>query len=389
MEQSNQTNLMNDSSKWILFAPRFLLECIGMWPENDNVANIVVFWVQYVLILFVAFGQILFLLSQDDINGILSTMITLSPTIQLVVKLSVLKFHKSRLQSMLTTIRNDFWLANMLDKEIEDDLYRRSKLVLYCVGFVYMSGLAYYVTSCVLPLARGKMELPMNSFYGFDTNFTPVYEIFYFVQVFCQILSVIHGVVGHDILFYSMTSNIIAQFILLGNVLKNITMEKETMDKTLKVCVNHHYMLLRFSNEMESVFAIGLLIQFSLSAIALCIGCVILTVTEVTLFPILYLASYCIGHLMQLFNFCAFGAELAYESSSLANHIYDCKWEDIDNNKIKKKLMLIVVRSQREKRLSVMHLTFLDFATFLKIMKVTFSFYTLMSTLTASSYNSK
>lgn len=82
MEQSNQTNLMNDSSKLILFAPRFLLECVGMWPENDNVANIVVFWVQYVLILFVAFGQILFLLSQDDINGILSTMITLSPTIQ-------------------------------------------------------------------------------------------------------------------------------------------------------------------------------------------------------------------------------------------------------------------------------------------------------------------
>lgn len=76
---------------------------------------------------------------------------------------------------------------------------------------------------------------------------------------------------------------------------------------------------------------------------------------------------YCLGHIAQFFLWCIFGTELAHHSSSLAHYVYNCGWEDIDDNQFRKSLMLVILRAQRPKRLSVKNLTYLDLATFLGV----------------------
>lgn len=159
---------------------------------------------------------------------------------QLVVKMTMLKYYTGKLKRMMNQFRYEFWASDLLGKEVEEELNRRSKLVLYSVGFVYMTVTCFYVTIVITPLVRGNMDLPLNSIYGFDTKSSPLYEILYVLQAFNQLVSVVHGVTGHDMVFIVMSSNVVAQFVLLKNMLKNIKKEQD-MNRVIKKCILHHY----------------------------------------------------------------------------------------------------------------------------------------------------
>lgn len=82
-----RTNVMDDSSKWILFGPKSYLATIGYWPgEGNDIFTKTYFWFNYVLAVFLAYGQLAFLLNLDhDITKTISTLITLSPTVQVFI----------------------------------------------------------------------------------------------------------------------------------------------------------------------------------------------------------------------------------------------------------------------------------------------------------------
>lgn len=156
----------------------------------------------------------------------------------------MLKHYTGKLKCMMNQFRYEFWASDLLGKEVEVDLYKRSKLVVYSVGFVYTTVTCSIVAGIITPLVKGNRDLPLNSIYGFDTRNSPLYEILYVLQAFTQLVSLVHGVTGHDMLFIVMSSNVIAQFVLLRNMLKDIKKELD-MDGVIKKCVLHHYMLLQ------------------------------------------------------------------------------------------------------------------------------------------------
>lgn len=80
-------NIMQDASKWIMVVPKTLTGCFGIWPEQEkNTFTKLAFWMLLLLCVVISTGQFLFLTNNwSDIMNIVSTMISLSPNIQVII----------------------------------------------------------------------------------------------------------------------------------------------------------------------------------------------------------------------------------------------------------------------------------------------------------------
>ncbi|KAI7815364.1 Odorant receptor Or48 [Rhyzopertha dominica] len=376
-------NIMRDSSKWIMLIPKMWLGCVGIWPEDEEgkLAKLV-FWLQFTLSLFISVGQLAYLIvHRYDIMKVISTMITFSAIIQLMIKMVMIKQNAPKLKHLLFKLRNEFWPSSARGPKIEAYLRKRSSLVLLAMCFVYTTGFCYILTCIALPLIGSKMELPLNVVYNFNTTKSPVYEIVYVAQATNQVLTIMHGIPGHDDLFFVMCSNVVAQFVLLNDAVGGVLREGSARTK-LRRYICHHLMLLRFCDGIEEVFSFSLLVQLLLSAIGICTSAVVLSTRHLSFTSMFTIFFYCLASVVQFFLFCLIGAEVAYHSSSLSLCTYNCGWEHIDDNNLKRSLIFIILRAQRARRLSIKHLAYLDLTTYLLIMRGIFSFFAVLSSLT-------
>lgn len=113
----------------------------------------------------------------------------------------------------------------------------------------------------LVDMPEGVRPLPNIIWTPFDTNPSPLHEIFYITLIWNLSLSVI-GNAFYDILYVYSLQHLFVQFILLKELIINITtgiMEKypdlekfesdyfqKTVSERLKICVRHHSKLLRY-----------------------------------------------------------------------------------------------------------------------------------------------
>lgn len=157
----------------------------------------------------------------------------------------VMKLHADKLKELIFEFRYEFWPSSLINPEVDESLRKRSRLAFMGMSTLYSAGTVYVLGYMIHSLARGNMELPLLSDYGFDVTVSPVYEIVYILQVINQLFSVIYATLGHDSLLFAMCSNAIGQFILLKNRFANILKESDR-EMVLRQCIRHHYMLFRY-----------------------------------------------------------------------------------------------------------------------------------------------
>ncbi|KAI4456978.1 odorant receptor [Holotrichia oblita] len=66
----------------------------------------------------------------------------------------------------------------------------------------------------------------------------------------------------------------------------------------------------------------------------------------------LKMLTFAIAHMFQLFNYCYVGNELIIQSGNMANAIYNCNWELINDEKFKMTLTFMIQRCQKQQRLT-------------------------------------
>ncbi|KAK9686022.1 7tm Odorant receptor, partial [Popillia japonica] len=231
-----------------------------------------------------------------------------------------------------------------------------------------------------------------------------------FVLTICSIQFAILQDVFKNILEGESKGQRIAIF---GETSRKISDKEETSRKIsdkemLLKCLEQHQLLIGICNELEQSFNISILIQFVVSISAICAASLILMVDSS---QFLKMVMYAAAHVAQLFYYCFAGHALSYESDKLTDAIYGCNWHlfyDRDFRKalvliiqrsqhaiygcnwhlfydrdFRKALVLIIQRSQRVQYLTAAGIAKLDFESFIKVMRLSFSFYTLLNSLLA------
>ncbi|KAK4873947.1 hypothetical protein RN001_013307 [Aquatica leii] len=342
------------------------------------------------LLVLMEVGQICyFLINIKDITAMAATMSTISTTFQAIFKSSIIFFKSQKIIEILNTIEKQFWTAAEVNQQVKRKLRFNSRLVVCSMVMILLSAFTFGIGLLSKPLREGVREFPLSSLYPFDLRQSPFYEIVYAVQCFTDFYIAIICICGHDDLFLAICFHCMTQFIILKETFIKVTRRnvnlvqskrkfaKDNLErrKMYLKCIEHHILLLRIYNDIERIFSMSNFVQLFSSGSAICVSSFLLAMTKKA--QLVSLSSYCFGHILQLFLCCSAANELSYESQNLASFAFSSNWYR------NKDMVMVLMLAQKPKKLSAMGIVEINYATFISVLKLSFSLYTLLVKIVA------
>ncbi|XP_052742653.1 odorant receptor 67c-like [Bicyclus anynana] len=178
-----------------------------------------------------------------------------------------------------------------------------------------------------------------------------------------------------DALYYTLTSHMCAQFSVLSDEIKDLD---HSSSHCLSEIVKKHQYLLKLSEDLEKIFRAPNLFNVLVGSIEICALGFNLTMGQWAQIPgvILFLLSI----LVQILMISVFGENLIKESSKIGDAAFICKWYDMDN-KAKKTILLIMLRSNKPQKLTAYKFSVISYKSFTKIISTSWSYFTILRTV--------
>uniref|UniRef100_A0A6P7G827 Odorant receptor 94b-like n=1 Tax=Diabrotica virgifera virgifera TaxID=50390 RepID=A0A6P7G827_DIAVI len=278
-------------------------------------------------------------------------------------------------------------------------MYSLMNVMIWCF---FWTGLIYAFMYQIPPLFKTN-GLPYPVVYPFDWTATPWYQIVYFSQAFVQSIISLVGT-GADFLVLGGLLSITSQYCILQECVEIFnTPEMYATNKRLREimndglenryaderreyfvrCVRHHQRILRFTKQFNIAMNPLELYQLFVSIFGLCLGALGIanlelagTVAEQGInFVYLY------GFSLQLFIDCFFGTYLYHQASLLPDAIFHSNWRMLEDKELKKDFAFLLQNSQRIPQFNAYNLYDMHMYSYVKVIKVAFSFYTILSKL--------
>uniref|UniRef100_A0A6P7FML6 Odorant receptor n=1 Tax=Diabrotica virgifera virgifera TaxID=50390 RepID=A0A6P7FML6_DIAVI len=393
-----------DYAKLFLWVPKILFQMVQKWPgtEHFRIKAFISSLLCGSLMAFIAVG--LYNDMEFDINAIDKNMYNLAliiSTFQASYKTIVMWYKASELKELLDDIITKFWPYNLAG----EDLSKRLKTFYFIIMIVMLSLLSaaflFGIVFLVVPLFAEKRQLPFPAKYSFDWSPSPIYQLVYLSHTIGFLVVMVSCILGVDCMFLGIGASAVTQYRILqrafayynapemrevGQKLKELDREGYASvydDKAeyFTRCLNHHLLLLKIVKNMNSVFSLIVLVQLLCSVSGLCLGTYMMTRDEFTADKLILAAVLALGYLDQLMVYCIIGNELNYQASLLPEYIYKSNWGELENRSLQRDVIFLIQHSQRVPQLSAYGLYDINMNSFVKVLKLAFSFYTLLSNI--------
>lgn len=172
-----------------------------------------------------------------------------------------------------------------------------------------------------------------------------------------------------DTLLYAVITVISMEFDILKADIVDISSASHNKAEKLKDLVWRHNKLFDIADKLQSIYQLLFLVSFVLSSMVMCYIAFMMSISgdfEAHIFYGILLVI--IG--VQVLLLCFYGQMIAESSSAVADEISHCNWEDFDDLKLAKHLVLIMMRAQRPKYLTAMGFFNVELATFSKVRNI-------------------
>lgn len=144
----------------------------------------------------------------------------------------------------------------------------------------------------------------------------------------------------------------------------------------IKPLIDRHNQLLEVRNLIWNVFGLFFNIRFVQSSILLCLTAFQITITEdLPYFYITILMSYTLNIFFQ----CYFGQMLSDAGRSIEDSIQHCGWEKIEDIKVKKCLLQVLIRAQNPISFEILKLSEVSLEQFTVVVSSAYSYYNFCS----------
>lgn len=220
--------------------------------------------------------------------------------------------------------------------------------------------------SIVTFLITGVMKLPVNYWYPFDAYQPHTFPIALTWVNYAASYSLIHMLAADSLLFALMT--VLAMefdFLKLDLTDFHQTPSKMIGDE-IKSLIKRHNVLLDIGDRLQSIYETTFLCCFMISSTVLCFLAFHLSAipseeaVAAYSFYVPYLSMIC-GQVLLL---CVFGQKVSDSSEKVAEGVYNCNWEEFEDESVKKHLLMMIMRSQRPTRLTAMNFGDVSLASF-------------------------
>ncbi|XP_020716474.1 odorant receptor 49b-like [Ceratitis capitata] len=212
---------------------------------------------------------------------------------------------------------------------------------------------------------------------GIDLHQSPLYEIMYGFQSLWVIpMACVSSISYADTLLIFISFGIFATK-QLQRKLKDISqMDEQQGLENIKKCVQYHWKIIKFGEDLENAYSLMCLLDFSLYCVTLCM-LLFYSVMDFT-WALMFQAVVVELILTLLIFLTTFLADIfTQESLNVAQTAYDMNWLQRDKA-FRVAVLLIILRSQRPLILTAGGIQPLNLETFLAIMRSSYSFFSVL-----------
>ncbi|XP_070170261.1 odorant receptor 10-like isoform X5 [Polyergus mexicanus] len=258
----------------------------------------------------------------------------------------------------------DDWLKTKSEKEKGTMIkYARSARIILIFGYAFMI-LAYFLT-VFLPCFGMSLRyitnitdpakiLPLQTYYLYNKDQTPYYELTYIAQALIMIIAAI-CYVGIDNLFGLLVFHLCGQMENLKERLINMRQYKSFCD-CLTFIVEDHIRLIKYFNIVESTFTLlllGLLLYFG-TVFCLYGFLIVAVLTEgkkMSMIRLIYLISIVLNVGGHMCLYCVVSEILIAQCEGVYHAAYDHKWYTLEPKQAKS-LIMIMIRTNKPLHIS-------------------------------------
>ncbi|XP_020801301.1 odorant receptor 59a-like [Drosophila serrata] len=165
---------------------------------------------------------------------------------------------------------------------------------------------------------------------------------------------------------------------MLYKRLEDVGMDpEEDPEKELEACITDHKRLIKLFRCLEAFISLPMFIQFTVTALNVCIGIAALVFFVSEPMARIYLIFYSMAMPLQIFPSCYFGTDNEYWFGKLHYAAFSCNWHT-QNRSFKRKMMLFVEQSLRKITAMAGGMLRVHLDTFFSTLKGAYSLFTLI-----------
>nr|QBB72997.1 odorant receptor [Protaetia brevitarsis] len=283
---------------------------------------------------------------------------------------------------------NTFLLYRQQQKDTEDDkkIEQLGKRLQKAYAYALAVVLICFMTKPILVRQR---ILPSVGYVPCDIRATlACYLICYASHCFGGIYTVT-CFISTDSLFWTFLCYGYLEIKYVKHNLLNLKINKgrggddpEVLEK-ISSLVQHHAQILTYLQKVNDTFAAMLVYQFvaSLCTLGMALFCLTMEGFPPSLRITVMYSPYYLASAQQIFVYCLAGGIISNQSASVADAAYNSEWWSKHQPNTRKALSLIILRSQREVKITVGGLWILNLNTFCAIVKAAMTMLTFMKNL--------
>ncbi|XP_017782138.1 PREDICTED: odorant receptor 30a-like [Nicrophorus vespilloides] len=221
----------------------------------------------------------------------------------------------------------------------------------------------------------------------FDYSSSPIYEYGALFQCFSMLIYAIQ--IGNSFsIFIGLLAHISIQMVILSNAFRNLKIRAENLQKLdddkskpfehyvniiFRENINHHLQIFELANEMEKLYSVIILILMFSCTVIMCFVLYCCLVFPVFSMFFLQNATFSCIIFCHIAMYCYWGNEVSETSLGVAQAAAEVDWVDLPGH-IPKSLIMVIIRAQKPLRITAGKFFPLNMATFMSIMRGTFSF---------------
>ncbi|XP_067647515.1 putative odorant receptor 69a [Eurosta solidaginis] len=256
-------------------------------------------------------------------------------------------------------------------------LKRTTTAYMFACGYYNALPVVEYLYEWLKPGLEVKYRYQSNTWYPWQISESSTNSfVSFFGAYICQLQSSLTGVafiMAAEFMLYFFTTQLQMHFDYLANALETIDAGAKNANDELRYLINYHSELLSYSKEVNDIFNMSFLVNFSTSAIAMC-----LMGFSMVMISVAYAFKFSVG----LFSFiiftlfiCYTGSQLTEATDKLSGAAFYGNWYD-GNLAYRKMILFFIMRCRIPVVLSAYKFTTVSMPTFTTILRSSYSLFT-------------
>ncbi|XP_033231703.1 odorant receptor Or1-like [Belonocnema kinseyi] len=389
-----------------------IIRYMGTWPPQNEKVYRFVYMIYTVTFLAFMLGIYLFVQSINVVLswGNLSKIASGAPIFMTnavhAYKFIIIVRYQKRIQELLNTVHGPMFNQHNLRHERIVSWYAWQG-IFHHAAYQSFGTFAVICWGCI-PIAAfldgNNNRLPLDGWYPYDATKSPAFEITWSHQSVAIILGCIHNV-AMDAFITGLMNVASCQFELLkwnivaiGNDQNQDSKFTKKLSKSnnyflqmnyddqsyaeLRKCIQHNLAIFEFVAEIQDLFSTVISMQLFVNCLIICFTTFYISqLTEYLPAELAGNISYTCCMTYQIYIYCWNGNELYLQNQSFAQAIYMGKWWK-QSERYKRSLHIVMLRTCRPLILTAGYFMTLSVSTFMAIIKMSYSMFTLLRSST-------